>query len=45
MQITIHRVFDLTKNIFLTLEDIIELGGCDRILTSGGEVNATLGKQ
>jgi copper homeostasis protein len=34
MGVTFHRAFDRTKNMFETLEDIIECG-CERVLTSG----------
>lgn len=34
-----HRALDVSKNIFESVEDIISIGGFERILTSGGEAN------
>lgn len=42
MQVTFHRAFDMSSDLFLALEAIISLG-CERILTSGGEGSAITG--
>lgn len=42
MSITFHRAFDMCRNPFLALEDIISLG-CHRILTSGQAASAYTG--
>ena len=40
--VTFHRAFDMCRDPFQALEDIIELG-CDRILTSGQQATAEKG--
>ncbi|KAG0201711.1 hypothetical protein BGX28_005552 [Mortierella sp. GBA30] len=40
MQVTFHRAFDMVKDPFQALEDIVEIGGIQRILTSGCERSA-----
>jgi copper homeostasis protein len=40
--VTFHRAFDMCRDPFQALEDIIELG-CDRILTSGQQATAEQG--
>jgi len=43
MSVTFHRAFDMCRNPFITLEELIELG-VDRILTSGQSSIAVEGK-
>lgn len=42
LNVTFHRAFDVCKNSFKALEDIIECG-CDRLLTSGCKNKAIAG--
>ena len=42
--VTFHRAFDVARDQFRALETIIELG-CERVLTSGGEANASAGAE
>lgn len=42
MEVTFHRAFDMTKDPFIALEEIIKLG-CQRILTSGQAATAIQG--
>ncbi|WP_256006380.1 copper homeostasis protein CutC [Pedobacter deserti] len=42
MGVTFHRAFDMTRDLFEAMDDIIELG-CERILTSGGKASAVEG--
>ncbi len=42
LSVTCHRAFDVCRDPFEALEQLIELG-CDRILTSGQEKEAVLG--
>ena len=42
LSVTCHRAFDVCKDPFKALEELIELG-CDRILTSGQQSNAVKG--
>jgi len=42
MEVTFHRAFDMTRDLFEALDVLIELG-IDRVLTSGGESNVVGG--
>ncbi|MES2457765.1 MAG: copper homeostasis protein CutC [Bacteroidota bacterium] len=42
MGVTFHRAFDMSRDLFQALEDVIELG-CERILTSGGAASSLEG--
>jgi len=42
LSVTFHRAFDVCKDPFVALEQIIE-AGCDRILTSGQQADAVAG--
>lgn len=44
MSVTFHRAFDLTRNPFTALEDIISIGA-DRLLTSGQKTTAIEGAE
>lgn len=38
-----HRALDVSRDLFESVEDIISIGGFERILTSGGEANVMSG--
>ena len=44
MNITFHRAFDVVVDPFLSLQQLIEMKGVNRILTSGQSQSAILGK-
>jgi copper homeostasis protein len=43
MQVTFHRAFDVSRDPCQALEDIISIGGIQRILTSGQDSGALEG--
>jgi copper homeostasis protein len=44
MSVTFHRAFDICRDPFTALEQIISLG-CDRLLTSGQQASAEMGAE
>lgn len=44
MSVAFHRAFDMTPDLLLALEDVIDLG-CERVLTSGGAGSALEGAE
>lgn len=44
MEVSFHRAFDMTRDPFIALEEVIKLG-CTRILTSGQANSATQGAE
>ena len=44
MSVTFHRAFDICRDPFTALEQIVSLG-CDRLLTSGQQTSAELGAE
>ncbi len=44
LAVTFHRAFDMTVDLFRTLEDVCA-AGVDRVLTSGGESTSLLGQE
>jgi len=44
LQVTFHRAFDATRDLSAALEQVVGLG-CQRVLTSGGQVSAEAGSK
>lgn len=43
MMVTFHRAFDMSRDPFKAMEDLISIGGIERILTSGQEAGVLEG--
>jgi copper homeostasis protein len=43
MQVTFHRAFDMTRDAFKAIDDIAQISGITRILTSGQESDCLAG--
>jgi copper homeostasis protein len=44
MEVTFHRAIDKARNVQSAMEDVVR-AGADRVLTSGGEATAVLGRE